>query len=323
MFWDGEGTLSETNSAVFFQHPLAAVETAHVGRGTRISPFAHVLPGAHVGEDCTICDHTLIESNVYVGDRVTIKAGAKLLDGAVLEDDVLIGPNATLSNDLMPPGKPSPLEARPHARVKRGASVGANATLLPVTIGEEAVVGAGAVVTRDVPPRAIVVGNPASIIGYVDTEMRQVESKLSPTGVGKSKVRGVILQRLSTVEDLRGNLSVAEVQRDLPFDIRRYFVVYGVSSKEVRGEHAHRTLQQFVVCVHGSCHIVVDDGITREEYKLDDPSIGVYIPPMVWGTQYKYSPDGVLLVLASAPYDPDDYIRNYEEFLRLSLVPVR
>ena len=87
-------------------------------------------------------------------------------------------------------------------------------------------------------------------------------------------------------------------------------------SKEVRGEHAHRRLHQFLVCVKGSCSVVVDDGKAREELFLDRADVGLYVPPMIWTTQYKYSQDAVLLVLASAAYDPDDYIRDYDEFLQ-------
>ncbi len=119
------------------------------------------------------------------------------------------------------------------------------------------------------------------------------------------------------IEDLRGNLAVGEAQRHVPFEIRRFFVVFGVEDQKIRGEHAHRRLHQFLICVHGSCHFVADDGENREEYILDRPNLGLYVPPMVWGVQYKYSPDGVLLVLASDYYDPADYIRDYSEFLEL------
>jgi dTDP-4-dehydrorhamnose 3,5-epimerase-like enzyme len=91
--------------------------------------------------------------------------------------------------------------------------------------------------------------------------------------------------------------------------------VFDVPSSDVRGEHAHRKLHQFLVCVKGSCSLVVDDGNNREEIVLDSPSIGVHVPPMIWGVQYKYSPDAVLLVLASDTYDQNDYIRNYDDYL--------
>jgi hypothetical protein len=116
---------------------------------------------------------------------------------------------------------------------------------------------------------------------------------------------------------MRGNLTVAEHGRYLPFIPKRTFLVFDVPSREVRGEHAHRTLHQFLQCVHGSCSLVVDDGQHREEIVMDTPVIGVYLPPMVWGIQYKYTPDAKLLVLASDAYDPDDYIRDYDEFLAL------
>lgn len=151
----------------FFKHSHALVESSSIGRGTRIWAFAHVLPGAVIGADCNICDHTFIENDVRIGDRVTIKCGVQVWDGITLEDDVFIGPNATFTNDRFPRSKQYPDEFM-GTRVCRGASIGANATILPgLTIGEAAMIGAGAVVTKDVPPRAIMVGNPARIKGYV------------------------------------------------------------------------------------------------------------------------------------------------------------
>jgi len=99
--------------------------------------------------------------------------------------------------------------------------------------------------------------------------------------------------------------------------LRRFFLVYDVPSAEVRGEHAHRKCQQFLICVKGSVSAVVSDGRIREEFTLDRPDVGLYLPPMVFGTQYRYTPDAVLLVLASHSYDPADYIREYSEFLSL------
>jgi UDP-2-acetamido-3-amino-2,3-dideoxy-glucuronate N-acetyltransferase len=146
--------------APFFQHPTALVESRKIGAGTRIWAMAHVLPGATIGEDCNICDHTFIENGVSIGNRVTIKSGVQLWDGVTIEDDVFIGPNATFTNDRFPRSKTRPAEYS-RTVVKRGASIGANATLLPgISIGERAMVGAGSVVTRSVPPLAIVAGTP-------------------------------------------------------------------------------------------------------------------------------------------------------------------
>jgi acetyltransferase-like isoleucine patch superfamily enzyme len=151
----------------FYQHPMSLVESPNIGKGTRIWAFAHVLPGAVIGEDVNVCDHVFIENDVRVGNRVTIKCGVQLWDGITVEDDVFIGPNATFTNDLFPRSKQYPQEFTP-TLVQQGASIGANATILAgVTIGRYAMVGAGAVVTRDVPEKAVVVGNPARVKGYV------------------------------------------------------------------------------------------------------------------------------------------------------------
>ena len=146
-----------------FIHDRALVETDRIGAGTRIWAFAHVMPGAVIGAECNICDHTYVEGNVVVGDRVTVKSGVFLWDGLRVQDDVFIGPQATFTNDLMPRSR-QPFQLR-ETVLSRGASIGAGAVILAgVTIGERAMVGAGAVVTKDVPADAVVVGNPARII---------------------------------------------------------------------------------------------------------------------------------------------------------------
>jgi acetyltransferase-like isoleucine patch superfamily enzyme len=147
----------------YYRHPHALVESDRIGDNTRIWAFVHVLPGAVIGRECNICDHVFIENDVIVGDRVTIKCGVQLWDGLRVADDVFIGPNATFTNDLFPRSK---LEfTLLETRIERGATIGANATILPgITIGEKAMVGAGAVVTKDVPPHTLVAGNPARFV---------------------------------------------------------------------------------------------------------------------------------------------------------------
>jgi dTDP-4-dehydrorhamnose 3,5-epimerase-like enzyme len=135
--------------------------------------------------------------------------------------------------------------------------------------------------------------------------------------VSATRVAGVTLHRLPHVDDLRGHLSFGEIGNQIPFEVKRYFLVYSVASQEIRGEHAHRSLHQFLICVHGRCHVVADDGTLRREFVLDSPTIGLHLPPMVWGIQYKYTEDAVMLVLASDRYDPASYIRDYSEFLEL------
>ena len=304
-----------------FTHPNALCESTQVGDGTRIWAFAHVLPGARIGRDCNICDHVFIENDVVVGDRVTLKCGVQLWDGMRLEDDVFVGPNATFTNDQFPRSKQYP-EAFGQTIVRKGASIGANATILPgITIGTRAMVGAGAVVTRSVPPNAVVVGNPAKIIGYVDTADHEGQDAATPAQVTEpvreTSVRGVTLHRLKNVVDMRGSLSVGEFGRDIPFEVKRYFLVYDVPSVEIRGEHAHLRCEQFLIAVKGSVHVVADDGRNRQQFVLDSPAIGVYLPPMTWGIQYRYSSDAVLLVLASQHYDGADYVRDYDDFLAM------
>jgi UDP-2-acetamido-3-amino-2,3-dideoxy-glucuronate N-acetyltransferase len=152
------------NSSAIRIHPTADVQSTHIGEGTVIWQFVVILPGARLGRDCNINAHVFIENDVQVGDRCTIKNGVQLWDGITLEDNVFIGPNATFTNDPFPRSK-IPIKRFTRILVKRGASIGANATILPgVTIGENALVGAGAVVTKDVPPDTIVVGNPARVV---------------------------------------------------------------------------------------------------------------------------------------------------------------
>jgi len=253
-----------------------------------------------------------------VGDRVTIKCGVQLWDGVRLADDVFVGPNATFTNDAFPRSKQHPANY-PVTKIGAGASIGANATILPgIEIGSHSMVGAGAVVTRSVPPYAIVMGNPARITGYVESS-RQAPAPVAsslPTAVEVgSRVKGVKLLSMPKFEDLRGALTAAEFPKTLPFTPQRIFLVYRVPGSEVRGEHAHRECQQFLVCVHGQVSVVVDDGTSREEFLLNDPTLGCYIPPMVWATQYRYSADAVMLVLASHIYDADDYLRSYNDYL--------
>jgi UDP-2-acetamido-3-amino-2,3-dideoxy-glucuronate N-acetyltransferase len=301
-----------------FVHERGLCESEDVGRGTRVWAFAHVLAGARVGTDCNICDGVFVEDGVVVGDRVTVKCGVQLWRGVELEDEVFVGPNATFTNDRFPRSRRW-LESHPPTVVRAGASIGANATILPgLEIGRGAMVGAGAVVTRSVPPHAIVVGNPARIKGYVQTTPPAPSRPAAASEPGRNElaVRGVHVQRLAEFSDLRGRLTAGELPGEcVPFAPARWFLVYDVPSREVRGEHAHRICHQFLICVAGSVTVAVDDGEQRTEVLLDEPTLGIYIPPLVWASQFRYDRDSVLLVLASHAYDPADYIREYDVFL--------
>jgi UDP-2-acetamido-3-amino-2,3-dideoxy-glucuronate N-acetyltransferase len=306
----------------YFAHPNSIVESENIGRATRVWAFVHILPGAVIGEDCNLCDHVFIENDVVVGDRVTIKSGVQVWDGVRIEDDVFIGPNVAFTNDPFPRSKQYPEKYSPTI-VQKGASIGANATILPgLTIGQNAMVGAGAVVTKNVPPNSIVVGNPARIVNYVtgDFPARERASHLDAE-LQDLPIANAQIIRLPRVSDLRGNLTFAEFPGLLPFRPQRFFLIYDVPGRDVRGEHAHRELDQFLVCIKGSCSVVLDDGTERVEILLDDPSLGLRIPPMIWATEYKFSPDAALLVFASDVYKAEDYIRDYAEYLALVSKP--
>ena len=304
----------------FYSHPNALVESKNIGKGSRIWAFAHILPKAKIGEDCNICDGVFVENDVSIGNRVTIKCGVQIWDGITLEDNVFIGPNATFTNDKFPRSKKYSEEFISQSTIiKYGASIGANATILPgITVGANAMIGAGAVITRDVPPNAIVVGNPAKIKGYVDTPVIKVDKgrKEELENTNQLSIEGAALYKMPLVEDLRGALTFGEVGKHLPFEIKRYFIVFDVPSREVRGEHAHKELHEFLVCLRGSCAVSLDDGKNREEIILDDPTVGLHIPPRLWRVHYKYSADAILLALCSSEYDSDDYIRDYDDFLK-------
>lgn len=242
-----------------------------------------------LNNDCIISPCAQIEAGVKFGHRVII-AG----------DDVVIRANARLDSACL---------------IAEG-----------VTIGQGAWVRAGAVVLRSVPPNAIVEGNPAEVVGYVayathenrpDPRLLDMQSfaNLSRPSRIPLNVGGSALYLMRQVTDARGSLTVGEVPTEVPFAPARYFAVFGVPSVELRGEHAHKQCQQFLICLHGSCRVLLDDGEQRCEVILNSPDMGIYMPEMIWGTQYRYSPDAVLLVFASRPYESDDYLRTYDEFL--------
>lgn len=142
-------------------HSLADVQSINIGEGTSIWQFSIVLKGAKIGKNCNINCQVFIENDVAIGDNVTIKPGVQIWDGVSLEDDVFIGPNVTFTNDLFPKSKNKDFELK-KTIVKKGASIGANATILAgITIGENSLIGAGSVVTKNIPENEIWVGNPA------------------------------------------------------------------------------------------------------------------------------------------------------------------
>ena len=145
-------------------HQLSDVQSNHIGEGTTVWQFSVILEKAQIGKNCNICAHTFIENDVQLGNNVTVKCGVYLWDGITAEDDVFIGPSVTFTNDKFPRSKRYPNNF-PRTLIKKGASIGANATILPgLTLGENCMIGAGSVVTKDVPAGVTVVGNPAKPI---------------------------------------------------------------------------------------------------------------------------------------------------------------
>ncbi len=178
-------------------------------------------------------------------------------------------------------------------------------------------VGAGSVVTKSVPPHAVVYGNPARVRGYVVSEnsinVGTVSSTKKDQGIeslpGNSK-----LIDLKSASDTRGNLIAINFKDYFDFSVERVFYIFDVPSHQTRGEHAHKVCYQFLIALQGSVRILLDDGHRRSEITLDKPHQGLLIPPMVWSSQYEFSEDSLVLVLASHPYDEKDYIHVYEEF---------
>lgn len=275
-------------------------ESIYVPSTVKIGEFVSVHAGAFLSDRCVVHGFTQIWSGVRLG------VGASLGSGVVLEQ-----PSEAINQGIS---------------FGENCEVGAGAVICQgVVIGEGAVLKPGSVVEQNVPPYAIVSGVPARVLGYVENlgggkvspwhlqATFPSSPAVVPLGVG-----GVTLHRLKKVCDPRGDLSVGEFPRDIPFEPKRYFMVFNVPSEKTRGEHAHHRCHQFLICVKGSCAVVVDDGKSRCEVLLESPDMGVHLPPLTWGIQYKYSSDAVLLVFTSDYYDADDYIRNYPDFVAIT-----
>lgn len=156
--------INNPKEAPYFVHELSDVQTKKIGEHTRIWQYCVILPEATIGANCNICSHCFIENEVIIGDRVTVKFFTELCDGVTVEDDVFIGPHVSFLNDTKPRSQQH-LNEYPKIVIQKGASIGGKVTLLPgITVGEKAMVGAGSVVTKNVPPGELWVGNPARFI---------------------------------------------------------------------------------------------------------------------------------------------------------------
>jgi acetyltransferase-like isoleucine patch superfamily enzyme len=297
-----------------YVHPQGICDSSNVGPGTRIWAFAHVLGGALVGRECNICDHVFVENDVVIGDRVTIKSGVQLWDGIRLENDVFVGPNATFSNDRYPRSKIYPAEYL-KTTVREGASIGANATILPgLTIGERAFVAAGSVVTRDVPARVLVQGNPARPSAFVDAD--SIDASACVLGEQRCELlRGVELYAPSQSIERGGTLVSIELARNLPFAARRFFALTGTPNELVIGDQAYIKCIQFVVLLSGAVTALVDNARERRAVRLSVPGTAMLVPAGIWGGYLAFMPGTTLGVFVSESDSPSDCIREYREFL--------
>jgi dTDP-4-dehydrorhamnose 3,5-epimerase-like enzyme len=259
-------------------------------------------------------ENVFVHAGAFIDPTVTIDGFTQIWSGMIVSSGVTIGPGVVF---LKSETKTSNTRILENVKIGGGAIIGAD-----ITLGQGAVIEAGSLVLQSIPANAIVGGNPARILGYTATVGPDIESSVMPqlkagqkiTSVG---VGNVTLHKFKLVKDVRGDLSVGEFSREIPFDPKRYFLVFNVPSEKTRGEHAHHKCHQFLICVKGSCAVVVDDGKSRCEVLLDSPDTGIYLPPKTWGIQYKYSIDAVLLVFTSDYYEAEDYIRDYDEFLSI------
>lgn len=284
----------------------------------RVGAYCFVDPEAEVSDSAVFGDYVSVLKGGVVGGDSVVHGFTQIWPGVRLGVGVKLGSAVALE--------------RPSESNNQGISfcdrceIGAGSVICQgVVVGEGAIVKAGSVVEQNVPPYAIVSGVPARVLGYVEKRDVGLASPwhlqanfpntpaVVPLGIG-----AVRLHRLKKVCDPRGDLSVGEFARDIPFEPKRYFLVFNVPSEKTRGEHAHYRCHQFLICVKGSCAVVVDDGKSRCEVLLDSPDMGIHLPPLTWGIQYKYSGDAVLLVFTSDYYDADDYIRSYSEFIDIT-----
>lgn len=249
-------------------------------------------PLSIVGPDVVRDPAVDVGVGVVITGRVTLLGSTRLGPGVVIEGP-RIGAPLTIGPD---------------------AVVGAGAVISMASIGTRAVLEAGTVVTRPVPANAVIGGNPGRLIRTRPGRASDPNGPPAPAEQGQPR-EALISLRLA--DDMRGALVAGEAPGQLPFKVSRFFTVFDVPGPEVRGEHAHYECHQLLVAVAGSLEVICDDANQSRTYTLSRPDVALHIPPLVWGVQHQYSSDAVLLVLASHAYDPADYIRDYDEFLRI------
>jgi UDP-2-acetamido-3-amino-2,3-dideoxy-glucuronate N-acetyltransferase len=288
-------------------HTSSDIHSKSIGVNTRIWQYVVILQGAKIGKDVNICSHCFIENDVSVGDRTTIKSGVQLWDGISVGSDVFIGPNVTFTNDKFPKSKFYPVEFL-KTIIEDGVSIGANSTILPgIKIGKNSLIGAGSVVTKSVPPNSIVCGNPSRYI---------TKAKCNDFHKSRLDLDYLDSNPIPTFKDKRGALSVSDFDALIPFDVKRFFIVYATDKGTERGGHAHYVCHQYLICTSGSVLVTIDNGKDKKNILLNSPDKGLYIPPMIWGTQIYKTTYTSLMVFASHSYDSKDYISTYPDYIK-------
>ncbi|WP_319777815.1 WxcM-like domain-containing protein [Maridesulfovibrio sp.] len=284
-----------------------------IGNKSYIQHHSTIGDNVTIGDNCLIQSNVVIDDNVHIKNSVTIKSNVCICKDTIIESGTCVESGTVFISDRLASSREAGC-----AKVGRDVIVGANSTIYPVKIDANSIIKPGSVVTRDVPHNSIVAGNPAKIIDYVDTDVANDQKPLSVYGDKKPYISktGAIVYSIPTFSDMRGDLSVLEFEQFLPFSVQRVFYTYNIDTEMVRGEHAHIECKQFLIAIAGSLNVVCDNGFVREEFVLNTSQKGLYIPPKCWGIQYKHSKDSVLLVCASMAYDSDDYIREYDEFIK-------
>jgi len=301
-------------------HPTAICATEDIGPGTTVGPYVTIDAKVAIGAGCTIGEGVSVRDGAVVGDRVTIGPGSRIAGNTKLGDDSCVHPNVVFEQTRLI--EPLAISSRAgNIEIGPSSIIGAQVTILPsVTIGRNAAIAPNSVVTRPIPPFAYAAGNPATVVQYLvsstqengSTEEIRPNKQYSYQDTAVSRVTQYFFKE---VHDVRGDLSIINFDQDFPFPPKRIFFVSGVRNKHLRGEHAHRDGEQLLVSVSGSTTVLVDDGQARAEFILDRAGIGLYIGPLVWSTQYNHDKNSTLIAIASNAYDPDDYIRNYDEFI--------
>jgi UDP-2-acetamido-3-amino-2,3-dideoxy-glucuronate N-acetyltransferase len=281
------------------------------GALVEIGEFSIVSPKATIGDRTKIGSSVVIGGDVTVGVQVTIGNGTHIAGRVSIAEAVTVGPRVVFieSQSL---DSAAPL-AETH--IHTGAIIGGNSSILAgVTVGRAATVGPGSVVTRDVPAFALASGNPAAVMGYSNgSVIAATPARLAEPA--PNLIPGLSRIVLTKASDNRGDLTAVEFSKHIPFALERTFFVTNVPSHHVRGEHAHKECHQLLVCLQGSITVSADNGTERGQWILDDPGVSLHVHPMVWAAQFHASQNAVLAVFASHPYDADDYIRDYENFL--------